>query len=192
MDEPSATEWSSITEHTHAANFAGELVRIPPYPLILLLRTLVDGFENVTASHTVYEWAPRTTWRTWLFTAGSIASVEASYDEAAYDYDEDLQRYQQRDSIDKPLEADLLASWVRPLTTVSHTGIQDFQYKRQQRPFRDSTADFYPTSIDLGFSDGSSTIISLMSAPDNQNKRDRWDKLTGAAIAAAKNRSVVD
>jgi hypothetical protein len=31
----------------------------------------------ITASHTVREWAPRTTWRTWLITAMSFAFREA-------------------------------------------------------------------------------------------------------------------
>jgi hypothetical protein len=192
MEDPSETEWPCIIEHARASNFSGDLLRLPPYPLILLLRTLVGSFEDVTASHTIYGWAPRTTWRTWLFTAELIAFMEASYDDATYDYDEDLQRYQHGDSVDRPLDADLLDCWVRPLSTLSHRKVQAFHYARLQRPFRDAVADFYPTSVYLGFSDGASTAIDLTSRPENQSKRDRWDRLVKTALAVSAQRSPVD
>ncbi len=45
---------ASIAEHTRASNFTGDLLRMPPYPLILTLRTLVGSAEVVTASHTLF------------------------------------------------------------------------------------------------------------------------------------------
>lgn len=47
MDHPTEREWASIAEHTRASNFTGDLLRMPPYPLILTLRTLVGSAEVV-------------------------------------------------------------------------------------------------------------------------------------------------
>lgn len=54
MGHPTEREWASIAEHTRASNFTGDLLRMPPYPLILTLRTLVGSAEVVTASHILF------------------------------------------------------------------------------------------------------------------------------------------
>ena len=53
---------------------------MPPYPLILTLRSLVGSHPDaVTASHTHYQWEPKTKWQAWLFTADALAYAEVSY-----------------------------------------------------------------------------------------------------------------
>jgi len=52
---------------------------------------------------------------------------------------------------------------------------------RKTRPFREPSIEFYPTSIDLAFSDGSSIAIELEGRLDDQDKRERWERFCYAA-----------
>ncbi|BBX19460.1 hypothetical protein CRI77_14785 [Mycolicibacterium duvalii] len=181
MEPPSEHEWASIAEHTRASNCAGGLIRLPPYPMMLAVRSIVGSIEAVTASHTLVRWAPTTAWQAWLFTSHALAFVECIYPEPNYDYDEDNGRRTQTDAFDKPLDPDSFQAWVRPTTTVSKFGIGAAHYVRKNRPFREPSTEYYPTSIDLVFSDGTSTAIGLDGRLDHQDKRERWERFCNAA-----------
>ena len=73
MEPPSEREWASIAEHTRASNCAGGLIRLPPYPMMLALRSMVGSIEAVAASHTLVRWTPTTEWQAWLFTSHALA-----------------------------------------------------------------------------------------------------------------------
>ena len=107
--------------------------------------------------------------------------VKCTYPEPNYDYDEDNERRSQNDAFDRPLEAESFQAWVRPTTTVSKFGIGGAHYVRKNRPFREPSTEFYPTSIDLAFSDGTSTAIELKGRPDDQDKRGRWERFCNTA-----------
>ncbi|MFV8054624.1 hypothetical protein [Mycobacterium sp. 48b] len=184
MTHPSEQEWASISEHTRASNFPGDLLRIPPYPLILTLRTLVGSIGSVIASHTHYQWEPQTKWQAWLFTAETVAYAEASYAETNYDYDEDNERRTKPDAFDKPIAAAPVHAWVRPANALSALSVDAVHYVRRSRPFREPPPEFYPTSIKLAFSDGISTTISLAGALDDPGKLERWERFVATARSA--------
>ncbi|BCO38935.1 hypothetical protein KN248_022105 [Mycobacterium paraintracellulare] len=181
MDHPSEREWASIAEHTRASNFAGGLLRMPPYPLILTLRTLVGSADVVTASHALFQWEPETRWQVWLFTADALAYAEASYSETSYDYDEDNERRTKPDPFDKPIDAESLIAWLRPVSAVSCLTIDAVRYARRSHPFREPPPEFYPTSLGLAFSDGTSIRIEVKSPLDEAEKLERWEKFCKAA-----------
>jgi hypothetical protein len=137
MDHPTEQECASIAEHTRAANFMGDLLRMPPYPLILTLRTLVGSADAVIASHSNYQWEPETRWQAWLFTADALAYAEPSYSETNYDYDEDNERRTKPDTFDQPLDAESISAWVRPVSTISALTIDAVRYLRRSHPFRE-------------------------------------------------------
>lgn len=184
MDQPTEREWASMAEHTRAANFTGGLLRIPPHPLILTLQTLVGSADVVTASHALFQWEPKTTWQIWLFTAGALAYVGASYSETNYDYDEDNERRTKPDPFDKPIDADSLVAWTRPVSTVSALTIDAVRYTRRSHPFRELPPEFYPTSMNLAFSDGASTRIEVKSPLDEASKLQRWEQFLASARGA--------
>jgi hypothetical protein len=183
MEHPSEAEWLAITEHTRASNFSGPL-RMPPYPFVLTLRLLVGNADQIIASHTHYDWSASTRWRTWAFTAQTIAYAEATYDAPKYDYDEDNARRAKRNPFDEPADTQLAAAWVRPVRTLSGIDIHAFRFLRQPRPFRDLAMEFYPTSVSLRFADGTSTKIDVDTPLDDQSKRNRWDHFVTTARAA--------
>lgn len=181
MTQPSEHEWVAISEHTRSSNFPGALLRIPPYPLILTLRTLVGSIGSVTASHTHYQWEPQTKWQTWLFTAETLAYAEASYAEANYDYDEDNERRTKPDAFDKPVSAAPIHAWLRPTRTLSSLSVDAMHYVRRSHPFRELAPEFYPTSINLTFSDGVSTTINLAGPLDDPSNLERWEQFVATA-----------
>lgn len=176
MEHPTEYEWANIAEHTRASNFMGGVLRLPPYPLILTLRSLVGSTDAVVASHAHYRWEPTTKWQAWLFTADALAYAEASYSDPHYDYDEDNERRTQSDAFDKPLDAKSIQAWLRPVSAMSALTVDAVHYLRRSRPFREPTPEFYPTSINLAFSDGTSTTIELNRPLDEEGKRERWER----------------
>jgi hypothetical protein len=184
MDHPTEREWTSIAEHTRASNFTGGLLRMPPYPLILTLRTLVGSVDLVTASHTLFQWEPKTKWQVWLFTADALAYAEASFSETNYDYDEDNERRTKPDPFDKPIDAESLIAWLRPVSTVSALTIDAVRYARRSHPFREPPPEFYPASINLAFSDGTSTRVEVRSPLDEAGKLERWEQFFATARSA--------
>lgn len=184
MDHPTEQEWASIAEHVRASNFMGGVLRMPPYPLILTLRTLVGSADAVIASHTLYQWEPKTQWQAWLFTADALAYAEASYSETDYDYDEDNERRTKPVAFDKPIDADSTNAWVRPVSTVSALTIDAVRYVRRSHPFREPPPEFYPAAINLAFSDGTSTTIEVKAPLDEAGKRERWERFFATARGA--------
>lgn len=183
MDHPTEREWACIAEHTRASNFTGGLVRMPPYPLILTLRALV-GPEAITASHALFQWEPETNWQVWVFTADALAYIGASYSETNYDYDEDNERRTKPNPFDKPIDAESLVAWLRPVSTVTALTIDAVRYVRRSHPFRDPPPEFYPASINLAFSDGTSTRVEVKSPLDEADKLERWEQFFASARGA--------
>ncbi|MCT7658036.1 hypothetical protein [Mycobacterium deserti] len=184
MIPPSEQEWAQIDRHTYAANAPGGAVRLPPYSLILTLRTLVGTADNIVASHTLLSPEPDTVWKLWAFSVDSIAFVEAKYETDNYDYGEDDQRRQGR-GLGNPVEPALTTAWSRPVSTVTAFEIVAVRYISRNREFGRGTSEFYPTVIKIAFTDETSTVVNVERSLDDESKRPRWEAFVTAARQAA-------
>jgi hypothetical protein len=184
LSQLSEQEWAHINSHTYAANVPGGLVRLPPYGLILTLRTLVGTAENVVASHTLHSPEPETLWKLWAFTPNSLAVVEATYEVDNYDFGEDDQR-RQGNGFGNPAEPASITAWSRPLSTVTAFEIAEVRYISRSRGFGRGTSEFYPTVIKISFVDGASTVANVERFLDDESKRQRWEAFVTASRQAA-------
>lgn len=184
MSQPSEEEWAHIDRHTYATNTPGGLVRLPPYGLILTLRTLVGTADNIAASHTLLSPEPETTWKLWAFTPDAIAFVEAKYETDNYDFGEDDQR-RQGNGYGNPAEPASTTAWSRPVSTISAFEIAEVRYISRNRGFGRGTSEFYPTVIKIAFADGASSVVNVERWLDDESKRERWEAFVTAARQAA-------
>ncbi|MDC8974668.1 hypothetical protein [Mycobacterium marinum] len=184
MHHPNEQEWAQIDRHTCAINISGPLVRLPPYGLILTLRTLVGTADNIVASHVLLSPEPETVWRVWAFDTSAIAFVEAKYETDNYDYGEDDQR-RQGNGFGNPFEPTSMIAWSRPLSTVKAFEIGQVRYIARNRGFGRVTPEFYPTLIKMVFTDETSTEVNVGGPLDDESKRERWEAFVTAARQAA-------
>jgi hypothetical protein len=184
LSQLSEQEWAHIDPHICAANTPGGLVRLPPYGLILTLRTLVGTADNIVASHTLLSAEPETIWKLWAFTPNSVAVVEATYQSDNYDFGEDDQR-RQGNGFGNPLDPASLTAWSRPLSTVTALEIAQVRYISRTRGFGRGTSEFYPTVIKISFADGASNVVTVERSLDDESKRQRWEAFVTAARQAA-------
>lgn len=184
MSQPSEQEWGHINAHTYAANTPGGLVRLPPYSIILTLRTLVGTADNIVASHALLTPDPETLWKLWAFTPDSIAVVEATYEADNYDFGEDDQR-RQGNGFGNPAEPASITAWSRPLRTVAAFEIAEVRHISRNRGFGRGTSKFYPSVIKISFADEASTVVNVESFLDDESKRQRWEDFVTAARQAA-------
>jgi hypothetical protein len=77
-----------------------------------------------------------------------------------------------------------ISAWVRPVSTLSALTIDAVRYVRPSHPFREPPPEFYPTSISLAFSDGTSTAIEVKTPFDEAAKRERWERFFATARGA--------
>lgn len=184
MHHPNEQEWAQLDRHTCALNTSGGLVRLPPYGLILTLRTLVGSGDDIVASHALVRPDPETVWKIWAFTVNSIAFVEAKYETDDYEYFEDEQR-RQGNAFGSPLEPTYITAWSRPVSTVKAFEIVQVRYISRKRGFGRETPDFYPTLIKMGFTDETTTEVNVGGSLDDELKRLRWEEFLTAARRAA-------
>ncbi|OBI65131.1 hypothetical protein A5667_27475 [Mycolicibacterium fortuitum] len=180
MDQLTEQEWSRMCQHAYATNTPGGLVRLPPYGIILTLRTLVGTADDIVASHALVSLEPETVWKIWAFTARSIALVEARYQTDDYDLGEDEQR-RQSNAFGSPAEPVSMIAWARPLSTVIAFEVAEVRYISRSRGFGRTTPDFYPTAIKIAFANGASTVVHVERSLDDESKRERWETFVAAA-----------
>lgn len=184
MIHPNEQEWARIDQHTSAINSPGSLVRLPPYGLILTLRTLIGTADNILASHTLLSSEPETIWKTWAFTSDSIAFVESKYETDNYDYQEDDQR-RHGNGFGNPFEPASTTAWLRPVSSVKAFEILGVRYVAENRGFGRGTSVYYPTVIKIVFTDDASTIVNVERSLDSESKRQRWEDFVTAARQSA-------
>lgn len=176
-------QWQTAIRHTEAVNSPGAGPRIAPKVVALTLAALVGNIDQITASHTVYEWDTPTIWRTWAFTPSALAYVEAEFEPESYDSIEDRQR-RQPGSFDKPVEPTSVTARLLPVRTATSFAVTRIYHRSGVGPIGDHVEHFTPLEIELAFG-ATAERISILSWLDDQAKRERWDAFVAAARAAA-------